>query len=223
LLEKEKRTSAEDEQMAVIDNIAMHVDAAELAIRQQPDSPVGRVMLLKLAQKIYPRHSVPGDHADEGSHSHDAESPEASASRAIPAITLVAAQAPVETTEEEAEEKPDADPPTTAESDAAPPDDAHAAAAPPPGELTELADDLNEHYSWLELPIMIPGGNLWASTYFLVTGFHALHVLVGLIAFILLCTTTLGVAKAGTIENVGLYWHFVDLVWIFLFPLLYLF
>jgi cytochrome c oxidase subunit 3 len=34
---------------------------------------------------------------------------------------------------------------------------------------------------------------------------------------------TLGIAKAGLIENVGLYWHFVDLVWIFLFPLLYLF
>ncbi|WP_410967506.1 cytochrome c oxidase subunit 3, partial [Salmonella sp. SAL4456] len=64
---------------------------------------------------------------------------------------------------------------------------------------------------------------LWASTYFLVTGFHALHVLVGLIAFVLLCTTTLNVSKAGVIENVGLYWHFVDLVWIFLFPLLYLF
>jgi cytochrome c oxidase subunit 3 len=70
---------------------------------------------------------------------------------------------------------------------------------------------------------MIPGGNLWASTYFLVTGFHAIHVIVGLIAFIILCTMTLGVAKAGLIENIGLYWHFVDLVWIFLFPILYLF
>jgi cytochrome c oxidase subunit III len=82
---------------------------------------------------------------------------------------------------------------------------------------------LNDQHPWLKLPIMIPGGNLWASTYFLVTGFHAIHVIVGLIAFACLMPKTLGVANAGLIENVGLYWHFVDLVWIFLFPLLYLF
>jgi cytochrome c oxidase subunit 3 len=81
----------------------------------------------------------------------------------------------------------------------------------------------NEEYPWLRLPIMIPGGPMWASTYFLLTGFHALHVLVGLIVFALLLLTTLDRRKAGLVENVGLYWHFVDLVWIFLFPLLYLF
>ncbi len=82
---------------------------------------------------------------------------------------------------------------------------------------------LNDQYPWLKLPFVIPGGNMWASTYFLLTGFHALHVIVGLIAFVLLCTKTLDRAQSGLIENVGLYWHFVDLVWIFLFPLLYLF
>jgi cytochrome c oxidase subunit 3 len=64
---------------------------------------------------------------------------------------------------------------------------------------------------------------MWASTYFLLTGFHALHVLIGLIAFALMLPLNLGPAKAGLVENIGLYWHFVDLVWIFLFPLLYLF
>ncbi len=82
---------------------------------------------------------------------------------------------------------------------------------------------LNDEHPWLKLPIMIPGGNMWASTYFLVTGFHAIHVIVGLIAFVFLLLMTLDRASAGVIENVGLYWHFVDLVWIFLFPLLYLF
>ena len=43
---------------------------------------------------------------------------------------------------------------------------------------------------------MIPGGGLWASTYFLLTGFHALHVLVGLIVFGLLMTTTLDRKRA---------------------------
>ena len=84
---------------------------------------------------------------------------------------------------------------------------------------------LNEDHDHphLMLPMMIPNGNLWASTYFLMTGFHALHVLVGLIAFALILPKTLNSSKAHIIENIGLYWHFVDLVWIFLFPLLYLF
>ena len=69
----------------------------------------------------------------------------------------------------------------------------------------------------------IPSGNMWASTYFLMTGFHAIHVAVGLLAFILILPKKLDSTKAHIIENVGLYWHFVDLVWIFLFPLLYLF
>jgi heme/copper-type cytochrome/quinol oxidase subunit 3 len=82
---------------------------------------------------------------------------------------------------------------------------------------------LNETFPWLKLPIVIPGGNMWASTYFLLTGFHAVHVIVGLIVFSILLLYELGPKHAGMIENAGLYWHFVDLVWIFLFPLLYLF
>jgi cytochrome c oxidase subunit 3 len=82
---------------------------------------------------------------------------------------------------------------------------------------------LNDVFPWLRLPIVIPGGNMWASTYFLMTGFHAVHVLVGLIVFTILLTYRLDAKRSGMIENAGLYWHFVDLVWIFLFPLLYLF
>jgi cytochrome c oxidase subunit 3 len=74
-----------------------------------------------------------------------------------------------------------------------------------------------------KLPFVIPGGNMWASTYFTLTGFHAVHVIVGLIVFALMLFMTLDASKSVMIENVGLYWHFVDLVWIFLFPLLYLF
>ena len=81
----------------------------------------------------------------------------------------------------------------------------------------------NHEYSWLRLPMHIPSGNMWASTYFLLTGFHAIHVIVGLIVFAIILTKKLDAGRANTIENAGLYWHFVDLVWIFLFPLLYLF
>ena len=67
-------------------------------------------------------------------------------------------------------------------------------------------------------------GNLFASNYFLMTGFHAIHVIVGLLMFVLVLMkgSRLCVDDAYLIENIGLYWHFVDLVWIFLFPLLYI-
>lgn len=60
--------------------------------------------------------------------------------------------------------------------------------------------------------------NLFLSFYFVMTGLHALHMLVG----IGLLLWRLPRPRAGPMEITGLYWHFVDLVWIFLFPLLYL-
>lgn len=102
----------------------------------------------------------------------------------------------------------------------------HKTLSPEDGEEKEhIQHGLNEHhdYAFLRLPMKIPSGNMWASTYFLMTGFHAIHVLVGLIAFALVLPIHLGKKRAHVIENIGLYWHFVDLVWIFLFPLLYLF
>ena len=75
-------------------------------------------------------------------------------------------------------------------------------------------------------PHVIVYGNTFASIYFLMTGFHAIHVLVGMLMFGMLLwrgvTNTLGPKQELFVENAGLYWHFVDLVWIFLFPLLYI-
>ena len=67
-------------------------------------------------------------------------------------------------------------------------------------------------------------GNLFASTYFLMTGFHAIHVLVGMLLFavVVMQGSRLDSSWTDWVENSGLYWHFVDLVWIFLFPLLYI-
>ena len=67
-------------------------------------------------------------------------------------------------------------------------------------------------------------GNLFASNYFLMTGFHAIHVIIGLFMFLLVLMkgARLCADDAILVENIGLYWHFVDLVWIFLFPLLYI-
>ena len=81
---------------------------------------------------------------------------------------------------------------------------------------------INERFG-LKLPMVIPGGNTWTNTYFLLTGFHGLHVLVGIILLIALATIRLDQERTGLVENVGLYWHFVDAVWIILFPIIYLF
>jgi cytochrome c oxidase subunit 3 len=78
----------------------------------------------------------------------------------------------------------------------------------------------------LHLSPAIPFGNMWASIYFALTGFHALHVLGGIVVFAIILliglTSGLGPQHALMLELTGLYWHFVDIVWIFLFPLLYL-
>lgn len=72
-------------------------------------------------------------------------------------------------------------------------------------------------------PHPITYGNLFVSVYFLMTGFHAIHVIVGMILFwLVLKQPKLDEAWTDWVENSGLYWHFVDLVWIFLFPLLYI-
>ena len=62
--------------------------------------------------------------------------------------------------------------------------------------------------------------------YFAMTGMHALHMIIGVgLLFWLIWRARRGDFSAGyvaPIENFGLYWHFVDIVWLFLFPLLYL-
>src|SRR5262245_54753046 len=85
--------------------------------------------------------------------------------------------------------------------------------------ILEIDPDLHLSYS-------IPWGNMWASCYFAMTGFHALHVFGGLVVFAAILAMAwrgmFGVHHELMIELTGLYWHFVDIVWIFLFPLLYL-
>jgi cytochrome c oxidase subunit 3 len=76
----------------------------------------------------------------------------------------------------------------------------------------------------IHIPHPIVYGNIFASTYFLMTGFHAIHVLVGIILFacVLMKGSKLDDSSTDFVENSGLYWHFVDLVWILLFPLIYI-
>jgi len=70
------------------------------------------------------------------------------------------------------------------------------------------------------------GQLLFFGLYYMMTGLHALHVLVGMVLLsINLIKIRLGRVSQKhylLLENSGLYWHLVDLIWIFLFPLLYL-
>lgn len=73
---------------------------------------------------------------------------------------------------------------------------------------------------------LLPNKSMFWAFYFGMTGLHALHVLAGIVANISLLVVASkpgGLARFGhRAEYNGLYWHFVDVVWIFLFPLLYL-
>lgn len=64
---------------------------------------------------------------------------------------------------------------------------------------------------------------LFGQTFFTITGLHLLHVISGVIALFVVATKySSGKLTAGYVENTGLYWHFVDLVWMFVVPLVYL-
>ncbi len=72
---------------------------------------------------------------------------------------------------------------------------------------------------------LTPASGLFWSFYYTMTGLHGLHVLVGIIMNFALFLAAGGRAWKTVqhrVEYAGLYWHFVDVVWIFLFPLLYL-
>ena len=101
-----------------------------------------------------------------------------------------------------------------------------------------LAFLVNKYFEWGEhfkehiypgssiLALRGHGDVLFYGLYFFMTGLHALHIIIGLI-FILVITISILRNKINSdnyvlLENSGLYWHLVDLIWIFLFPLFYL-
>ena len=78
----------------------------------------------------------------------------------------------------------------------------------------------------LTLSSFIHGNNLFGSTFYMITGFHGMHVLSGVIY--LSCMYKMAVegkfadGHYGSLEIAGLFWHFVDLVWILVFTFIYL-
>jgi cytochrome c oxidase subunit III len=84
----------------------------------------------------------------------------------------------------------------------------------------------NFTYVQEKTPELTPGVELFMTFYFAMTGLHALHMIIGaglLLYFIRRAWRgDFGPEYYSPIEIMGLYWHFVDIIWIFLFPLLYL-
>jgi cytochrome c oxidase subunit 3 len=94
----------------------------------------------------------------------------------------------------------------------------------------EYAEKLHEH--------LVPGidfryagsdagaAQIYFILYFLLTGFHALHLTIGIIVLAVMALMSWQgrfIAEYNNpVEVAGLYWHFVDIVWIFLYPLIYL-
>ncbi len=71
-----------------------------------------------------------------------------------------------------------------------------------------------------------PGKNIFFGLYYIITGLHGLHIMIGM-AMLSMCvfmilTNRMHEGNDGILENCGLYWHMVDIIWIFIFPLLYL-
>jgi cytochrome c oxidase subunit 3 len=75
--------------------------------------------------------------------------------------------------------------------------------------------------------LRMPNGRIiFFGLYYTMTGLHALHVTVGVVVIAFMIGYTrrgvINAANFARLENTGLYWHFVDIVWIYLFPLFYL-
>lgn len=93
----------------------------------------------------------------------------------------------------------------------------------------DYKDHLIPGLSWGPSPEHVPSDlvsnvELFFVLYFAMTGLHALHMIVGIAAIGILAYLIAknNFADGTTVESLGLYWHFVDLVWVFLYPLLYL-
>jgi cytochrome c oxidase subunit 3/cytochrome o ubiquinol oxidase subunit 3 len=68
--------------------------------------------------------------------------------------------------------------------------------------------------------------NIFGSAFYTLTGFHGAHVSVGIVMLMTLLVMSirgnLGPERAESVEIIGLYWHFVDIVWIVIFTVVYL-
>ena len=90
--------------------------------------------------------------------------------------------------------------------------------------VIEYSQEIGHGYTLTspELSSTDPTGSLFWSFYYGMTGLHGLHVLAGMVALTIIMISARKGKNVHRVELGGLYWHMVDIIWIFLFPLLYL-
>ncbi len=92
--------------------------------------------------------------------------------------------------------------------------------------LAFLAGQAFEYYTLIVVDQLVPSTGIYATTFFTLTGLHGLHVTAGVVVLIgVLWRTILGHFSARNhfgLEGSVLYWHFVDIVWFFLYAVVYL-
>ncbi len=105
-------------------------------------------------------------------------------------------------------------------------EDGHAAAGVPEGQMVSVTEEVAEPSAETAMVDQAGGAGLFFSIYYCMTGVHAIHILAGMgvLAWLLVRATKdqFNEEYFGPVDYVGLYWHLVDLIWIYLFPLLYL-
>ena len=89
------------------------------------------------------------------------------------------------------------------------------------GALTFLIVKSFEWYHEISEGYTITTNGFW-QFYYTAAGLHAFHVIAGMIIMLWVASTAAKNEELHRVENIGIYWHFVDIVWIFLFPLLYI-
>jgi heme/copper-type cytochrome/quinol oxidase subunit 3 len=83
---------------------------------------------------------------------------------------------------------------------------------------------LVKSYEWtteISHGMTITANGFWAF-YYVAAGLHGLHVIAGMVIMIIISMAARKGQELQRVELIGIYWHFVDLIWIFLFPLLYI-
>lgn len=89
-----------------------------------------------------------------------------------------------------------------------------------------LSIQAHEYHELIHERHFTPSGSIFGACFFTLTGFHGMHVFVGVLCLLFVFLKSMRGAYTQEeyrgIEVVGLYWHFVDLVWIILFTILYL-
>ncbi len=91
--------------------------------------------------------------------------------------------------------------------------------------IIEYSTEMSHGFTMTSPSLVAAGddiGSLFWSFYYFMTGLHGVHVLVGMIAMWAVMTSAAKGKNVHRVELVGMYWHMVDIIWIFLFPLLYI-